>query len=143
MKNKENDYLISDNDKEVLNLLYTQHAADIIVIIADILSYISTIESINLVYSKYNLSNIIHNPDIPAVNSSILLFFARSIYTKISIIRYNNLIIQKENGEFNYSLEPDSQIIFSNILDLLSYYYRIIGSIGIYNRDINQPVFGF
>ena len=43
---------ITEYDKEELYLLNIQHSAEIIIILSDILSYVSTIESIELIYKN-------------------------------------------------------------------------------------------
>lgn len=134
---------ITEYDKEELYLLNIQHSADIIVILSDILSYASTIESIELIYNKYDKNTKrVPNPDIPAVQSIQLLMLARVVYTAISFIRYQHLYERKINGEFDFSLEPNVNANISNILRTLGTYYALIAAIGIYNRDISQPIIG-
>lgn len=134
---------ITEYDKEELYLLNIQHSADIIVILSDILSYVSTIESIELIYNKYDKNTKrVPNPDIPAVQSIQLLMLARVAYTAISFIRYQHLYERKINGEFDFSLEPNVNANISNILRTLGTYYALIAAIGIYNRDISQPIIG-
>lgn len=67
---------------------------------------------------------------------------ARVAYTAISFIRYQHLYERKINGEFDFSLEPNVNANISNILRTLGTYYALIAAIGIYNRDISQPIIG-
>lgn len=142
--NKQNIYSqLSENDKEELHLLGIQHFADVICIISDILSYISTLESIQLVYSKYDdTQDEVANPDIPAVKAAILLLFARLFYSQIGVIRYDHLYERKMNGEYNYSLKPNVDINIANIFKTIGSFYGLIAAIEIYNRDTQQPILG-
>lgn len=46
------------------------------------------------------------------------------------------------NGEITYSLQPNMDINTSNILKTIGAFYSVIAAIGIYYRDISQPIFG-
>ena len=134
---------ITEYDKEEIYLLNIQHSADIIAILSSILSYVSTIEGIELIYNKYdNNKKRVLNPDIPAVQSMQLLMLSRVMYTAISFLRYQHLYKRKINGDFNFSLEPNVNANISNILRTVGTYYAVIAAIGIYNRDIIQPIIG-
>ena len=133
-ENNSKENSITQEDEEELYLLGIQKNADIICIISDILSYIATIESIELIYSA--------NPDIPTLQSAILLFLTRLIYTQIAFIRFNHVYEKKMNGEITYSLQPNMDINTSNILKTIGAFYSVIAAIGIYYRDISQPIFG-
>ncbi|MGG7175957.1 hypothetical protein ACQPU1_00085 [Clostridium paraputrificum] len=136
-------YNISSDDMEELRLLNIQLGADIIAIISDILSYTSTRQSIDLVYSKYNGEpGDVTMPDVTALESLYVGLIARFIYTEISFIRYDHLYEKYMNGEIEYSLQPDLDIINGNMLRNIGVFYSIRGAWGIYDRDTNQPVFG-
>ena len=140
-ENNSKENSITQEDEEELYLLGIQKNADIICIISDILS-IATIESIELIYSRYNDTNYSANPDIPTLQSAILLFLTRLIYTQIAFIRFNHVYEKKMNGEITYSLQPNMDINTSNILKTIGAFYSVIAAIGIYYRDISQPIFG-
>ena len=75
-----NFYNLTDEDVETLRLLDLQLYGNLVFIVSDVLSYISTIESIDLVYSKYeNTSENLPDPDVPALESAYLAVIARSI----------------------------------------------------------------
>ena len=75
-----NFYNLTDEDVETLRLLALQLYGKIVSIVSDVLSSISTIESIDLVYSKYeNTSENLPDPDVPALESAYLAVIARSI----------------------------------------------------------------
>ena len=133
----------TDNDKEELNLLSIQHIADIIFIISDILSYIATLESVDLIYSKYNDKlDIIPNPDIPVLQSALLSLLARMLYNQVGFTRYSHLVERKMNGEIDYSLSPNININTGNVLKTAGTFYGLMAAIEIFNRDLQQPIFG-
>ena len=133
----------SETDLLYLNLLSYQHVADIMVIIGSLLSYISTIESVELIYSRYNGgTENMPNPDIPAVQSAQLSVMARFIYTQLGFIRFENLKERKAKGEINFSLEPDMYVNISNILGTSGALYALLAAYGIYERDLSQPIIG-
>lgn len=136
------DINISEDDQGELYLLNIQKNADLICIIADILSYSATLESIELINSKYNNLDYTFNPDIPTLQSTILSFLTRLIYTQIGIIRFNRVYNKKMNGEFEFSLNANSNINLANIFKTIGSFYAVIASIEIYYRDITQPIFG-
>jgi len=71
------------------------------------------------------------------------MFFATQlIFTRIAIVRYNILYEEKERGEIDYSLEPNINIIRSNIVSIISLLYLIAGAEGVYERDNGQTIFG-
>lgn len=133
----------SEDDKEELYLLNIQKFADIIFIVSDVISYISTKESIDLIYSKYGfIPDRIPNPDVSAIQSIVLTLAARLIYTQIGFIRYEHLYDKKINGELEYSLKPNVDINISNIFRTVGNFYGLMAAIEIYNRDMGQPIFG-
>ena len=134
---------MNENDKEELRLLNIQHRADVICIISDIFSYRATLESIELVYSRYdNTADQIANPDIPAIKAALLLLIARLIYNQIGFIRYDHLYERKMRGEYEHSLKPNVDINIANIFKTIGSFYGLIAAIEIYNRDLQQPIFG-
>ena len=140
--NKEN-INMSQEDIEALELLNIQKIAQIMFIYSDILSYISTLEGIELIYNKYNNnSETIFNPDIPAVQSAYIAILAKSIITQVGFIRFNHLYKKYINGEIDYSIKPNININIGNIIGLVSYSYLLSGVKGIYERDLSQPIFG-
>ncbi|MBC5629229.1 hypothetical protein H8S20_10015 [Clostridium sp. NSJ-6] len=134
---------MNENDKEELRLLNIQHRADVICIISDIFSYRATLESIELVYSRYdNTADQIANPDIPAIKAALLLLIARLIYNQIGFIRYDHLYERKMRGGYEHSLKPNVDINLANIFKTIGSFYGLIAAIEIYNRDLQQPIFG-
>ena len=148
-KNKDKDNNInninnmSQEDIESLELLNIQKIAQIMFIYSDILAYISTLEGIQLIYSKYNSnSENMFNPDIPAVQSAYIAILAKSIITQIGFTRFSHIYEKYINGEIDYSINPNININIGNVLGLISYSYLLVGVKGIYERDLSQPIFG-
>lgn len=153
--NKENDRYDDTNFSGTesnynLQLLYTQLQNQIVFICSDMLSYIVTLESIYLVNLKKeygeNLENLdlssIPNPDITTIQSVFLAIYARLNFTQIAVLRYNELFQKYLNGEIEYSLLPNINIIIGNYISLLGYYFTFMGAMGLYERDLTQPIFG-
>ena len=145
---------ISANDIESLKLLNIQIEAIYIGIYAYILLYISTVEGINLIYSKYDINIINDNfkndrnsssslePDFIAVQSTYMFFIARLMFVYVSFTRYDIIFNKSIIGEFEFSLQPNIYINTANALGLLAALYSILGAEGIYARDNTQAVFG-
>lgn len=143
MEHEYNYYNFSESDIENLKLLYEQLRAQTMFIYSDFLSYLSTIEGIQLIYSKYDssISNI-YNPDITALQSLYAAIVARLMIANVAFTKYDILIDKFNNGEINFSLQPNVDINIANILSIMGYMYALRGTQGIYDRDITQPVFG-
>ena len=138
-----NFYNLTDEDVETLRLLNMQLYGNLVFVVSDVLSYISTIESINLVYSKYeNTSENLPDPDVPALESAYLAVIARSILFDLGFARYGHLVDKFNNGEIDFSLSPDEDINLGNIFGVISYMYLLRGAMAIYERDLSLPVFG-
>lgn len=104
-----------DSSKE-LSLMILQLGAINIRFYADYLAYISILESIQLVYNKYQKNkNIKVNPDIPAIQSAICYFLSRVILANVAFTRYDELY--KKYGETQYRdlLQPNAYINVGNI----------------------------
>lgn len=141
--NNSNSMKMSKNDLESLDLLNTQLFANKINIYSDILSYISTLEGIELIYNKYRDEPIRRpNPDVPALQSAYLSLFARVTFAHVAFTKYDYLYEEYINGEIDYSLEPNLNINKASIFGVVSYVYALYGAIGIYERDLGQPIFG-
>lgn len=110
---------------------------------ADYLAYISILESIQLVYNKYQKNkNIKVNPDIPAIQSAICYFLSRVILANVAFTRYDELY--KKYGETQYRdlLQPNAYINVGNIFCVIGCIYILLGFMELYKRNINGPVFG-
>ena len=136
-------YNFSESDIRSLKLLDEQLRAQTMFIYSDFLSYLATIEGIQLIYSKYDssISNI-YNPDITALQSLYAAIVARLMIANVAFTKYDIFIDKFNNGEINFSLQPNVDINIANILSIMGYMYALRGTQGIYDRDITQPVFG-
>lgn len=141
--NSNNYYNFSENDIRSLKLLNEQLRAQAIYIYSDYLAYLSTIESIQLIYSKYDSSILnIYNPDITVLESIYAAIVARLMLIDVAFTRYDILNNKLNNGEINFSLKPNDDINTASVLSAIGYMYALRGAQGIYERDITQPVFG-
>ena len=136
-------YNFSEDDIRSLKLLDEQLRAQTMFIYSDYLSYLATIEGIQLIYSKYDsdMPNI-YNPDVTALQSIYVAIVARLMVADVAFTKYEILNEKLKNGEINYSLQPNADINTANILSAIGYMYALRGAQGIYDRDITQPVFG-
>lgn len=131
-----------DSSKE-LSLMILQLGAINIRFYADYLAYISILESIQLVYNKYQKNkNIKVNPDIPAIQSAICYFLSRVILANVAFTRYDELY--KKYGETQYRdlLQPNAYINVGNIFGVIGCIYILLGFMERYKRNINGTVFG-
>ena len=136
-------YNFSEDDIRSLKLLDEQLRAQTMFIYSDYLSYLATIEGIQLIYSKYDsdMPNI-YNPDVTALQSIYVAIVARLMVADVAFTKYEILNKKLKNGEINYSLQPNADINTANILSAIGSMYALRGAQGIYDRDITQPVFG-
>lgn len=134
---------ISINVTKELSLMISQLYAVNIRFYADYLAYITIIESIQLIYSRYEENRKIKiNPDIPAIQSVICYFLSRIILANIAFTRYEELYKKYGKTQYNYLLQPDITISVGNVFGVISSIYLLIGFIQRYERNINGPVFG-
>lgn len=131
-----------DNSKE-LSLLLSQLDGINIRFYADYLAYISILESMQLVYNKYQKEkNIRVNPDIPAIQSAICYFLSRLILANVAFTRYDELYKKYGKTQYRDLLQPNVSINVGNIFGVIGCIYILLGFIERYERNINGPVFG-
>lgn len=137
---------ISSQDLESLRLLTTQHKADIVSLYSDILAYITTYESANAIYRKYdNKPNTEQNPDVTGIEALSLGMVARIIYSDIAFTKYdlvvNNLM---ETGEEQYIVKKDAykDISMGNVLRTAGTLMALRGAGKLYELDSQLPIFG-
>ncbi|WP_315080494.1 hypothetical protein [uncultured Clostridium sp.] len=144
-QNTNNTMNMTEADKAQLRLLDIQKVAIAISIYSSLLLYKSTLEGIELIYSRYrkDIDEVnIPNPDATAIKAVSLGFLSQAMITKIAYSKYNILYTQYINGEFKYSLKPNMDINIGNTLALISYFYIMRGLEGIYRRTVQQPILG-
>lgn len=124
-------------------LLNIQVKAYEIRFLADYLALTASLESIELVKSKYSKShNNMPNPDIPALIAAILYLVQRVMLFYVSYEVYVYMI--KECGEvvnLGY-LEPNRLPIIASIFGIIADIIALNSFIEIYQRDIDRPIFG-
>lgn len=131
-----------DNSKE-LSLLLSQLDGINIRFYADYLAYISILESMQLVYNKYQKEkNIRVNPDIPAIQSAICYFLSRLILANVAFTRYDELYKKYGKTQYRDLLQSNVSINVGNIFGVIGCIYILLGFIERYERNINGPVFG-
>lgn len=131
-----------DYSKE-LSLLLSQLDGINIRFYADYLAYISILESMQLVYNKYQKDkNIRVNPDIPAIQSAICYFLSRLILANVAFTRYDELYKKYGKTQYRDLLQPNLSINVGNVFGIIGCIYILLGFIERYERNINGPVFG-
>ncbi|SFU35270.1 hypothetical protein SAMN04487886_101111 [Clostridium sp. DSM 8431] len=141
----DNNINMSENDKFLYYLLDIQEAAVQLVLFADLLSYEVALEGKDIILSRYyNTGNSIKDSDIDVLvlKSLYIYAIARVMFFYVAIQRYNYLSNLKQQGEWQYSLEPNILININNIFSLIALVLGIDASWEVYSRDIAVPVFG-
>lgn len=134
---------ISIDDSKELSLLLSQLDGINIRFYADYLAYISILESMQLVYNKYQKEkNIRVNPDIPAIQSAICYFLSRLILSNVAFTRYDELYKKYGKTQYRDLLQPNVSINVGNVFGVIGCIYILLGFIERYERNINGPVFG-
>ena len=134
---------ISIDDSKELSLLLSQLDGINIRFYADYLAYISILESMQLVYNKYQKDkNIRVNPDIPAIQSAICYFLSRLILANVAFTRYDELYKKYGKTQYRDLLQPNLSINVGNVFGIIGCIYILLGFIERYERNINGPVFG-
>lgn len=134
---------ISIDDSKELSLLLSQLDGINIRFYADYLAYISILESMQLVYNKYQKEkNIRVNPDIPAIQSAICYFLSRLILANVAFTRYDELYKKYGKTQYRDLLQPNVSINVGNVFGVIGCIYILLGFIERYERNINGPVFG-
>ncbi|MEN8077125.1 hypothetical protein ABFP60_09185 [Clostridioides difficile] len=131
-----------DATKE-LSFLNSQLDAINIRFYADYLAYTSIIESIQLIYNKYQGNKKREpNPDIPAIQSIICYFLSRVILANVAFNRYDELYKKYERTQYNSLLQPNIALNVGNIFGVIGCVYLLLGFMERYERNISVPVFG-
>lgn len=103
----------------------------------------STLKGINLIKSKYDKRiKKIKNPDEDAVIAAELYVMQRGVLYDIG---YNALVNLIKNGSEleKEVLLPTKQIfVTANTFGIIGNIISLVGIIKIYNRNLNEPIFG-
>lgn len=113
--------------------------------LADYLFLIATLESIDLIKSKYdnnkNNSNI-QNPDIPALIGACLYLVERILLLYVSYQVYSHLVNECGDVIDSKYVEPNKLAILANIMGVIANSISLQSFIEIYKRNIDRPIFG-
>ena len=113
--------------------------------LADYLFLIATLESIDLIKSKYdnnkNNSNI-QNPDIPALIGACLYLVERIMLLYVSYQVYSHLVNQCGDVIDSKYVEPNKLAILANIIGIIANSISLQAFIEIYKRNVDRPIFG-
>lgn len=113
--------------------------------LADYLFLIATLESIDLIKSKYdnnkNNSNI-QNPDIPALIGACLYLVERIMLLYVSYQVYSHLVNECGDVIDSKYVEPNKLAILANIMGVIANSISLQSFIEIYKRNIDRPIFG-
>lgn len=134
---------LTKEDREDLELLFTQKFALTLFLCSDLTSYRATLLAIQSKLNKYLEEAIeIDNPDELSLNAALFSLIARAILKNVAFTSYGYLLERSEKGEINFSLEANEIINVANIYGLIASVYALVGTMEIYERDLGQVVFG-
>lgn len=139
-----------NNYEHNMALLQEQLRNQMLSFSSSMLSYYSTLEGIMLLNLKHQNNgsleeidqSLFYAADVSAIQSLLFSIISRYNFMQIGFIKYNELYERYENGEISYSLQPNIDINISNVLAMLADFYGYRGALGIYERDLAQPVYG-
>lgn len=138
-KNYENNNNKNNNNLEIdmkeLELLQQQFIGCIFILLSDIIAFSSLSQIIIL---RENNENNINEYLVLIIQAEIFAVISRVIFLNVDFTRYADLYERYENGEINFSLEPNIVINIADIYNLINYVYAYLGAIGIYN--LNQVI---
>ena len=131
---------ISEADLKSLDLLNIEKYAMILVFYSDYLSYLTTIEAIDLISNRAERSaqeeqELTIKIDEQIVLSVRLIMIARLMFLKVALARYDTVYNQKLNGEFPYSLEANELVVKSLTLKLVGDAYSLQAALEFLRRD--------
>lgn len=130
-------------DKKDIDILYLQAYCFILRFYGDYFLLRSTLKGINLIKSKYDKRiKKIKNPDEDAVIAAELYVMQRGVLYDIG---YNALVNLIKNGSEleKEVLLPTKQIfVTANTFGIIGNIISLVGIIKIYNRNLNEPIFG-
>ena len=131
---------ISEADLKSLDLLNIEKYAMILVFYSDYLSYLTTIEAIDLISNREERSaqeqqELTIKIDEQVVLSVKLIMISRLMFLKVALARYDIVYNQKLNGEFPYSLEANELVVKSLTLKLVGDAYSLQAALEFLRRD--------
>lgn len=138
--NNSNNTGISEADLKSLDLLNIEKYAMLLIFYSDYLSYITTIEAIDLISNRAEKSaqeqqELTIKIDEQVVLSVRLTMIARLMFLKVALARFDTVYNQKLNGEFPYSLEANELVNKSLTLKLVGDAYSLQAALEFLRRD--------
>lgn len=138
--NNSNNTGTSEADLKSLDLLNIEKYAMILVFYSDYLSYLTTIEAIDLISNREERSaqeqqELTIKIDEQVVLSVKLIMISRLMFLKVALARYDTVYNQKLNGEFPYSLEANELVVKSLTLKLVGDAYSLQAALEFLRRD--------
>lgn len=104
---------------------------------------IATLESIELIKSKYdNSKSNVQNPDIPALIGASLYLIERIMLLYVSYQVYLHFLDECGDVIDSKYLEPNKLAIFGNIIGVIANRISLQSFIEIYKRNVDRPIFG-
>lgn len=129
-------------DSETIELIRERRHSTIIHFYGNIFLLVSSLQSIQLVRSKYlKDKRNIPNPDITAIFFAVINEIARILFVNTELKIFNDIYMKYQNGEFQYTLIPNFKLVLSSIFSLIQSYYILKSILGICDRHRVQPVF--
>ena len=130
-------------DKKDREILFLQAASFLVRFYGDYFILSSTLKSIDLIRSKYDKRiKPTSNPDIDAVIAAELYVIQRGVLYDVANIALTYLI--NEGSDLNKELLLPAQQIFvlADIFGVVANITTLVGFVKIYNRNMNEPIFG-
>lgn len=130
-------------DKKDIEILYLQAACFIMRFYGDYFLLRSTLKSINLIKSKYDKRiKKIENPDEDAVIAAEIYVIQRGVLYDIGYNELLDFINNSSNLENELLLVVKQIFVIANTFGVVGNIISLIGIIKIYNRNLNEPIFG-
>ena len=142
---EQNNFIMSEDDQYLFNLLNIQEAAVQLVLFGDLLSYEIVQEGKEIIKERYMDTGRKIDPWIPDLANLQSLYIygiAKVMFYYISVSRYDYLYNKQQKGEWEYSLQPNIYVNISNFLGLFGLCLVIDASTEFFSRDTATPVFG-
>lgn len=134
---------MTSRDAFDLSLLNNQAIGILIIIYGNILSFNSTMQSMDLIKKRYTDSiTYTPDPDIPALLGTQYSLFSQLILTKITSTQFNESMMDFYNSGDPTKIQTNTELYVANILYSLGYSLSLIGVQKIYNTNHTGPIIG-
>ena len=138
IKRKTKDSEMSQDDVMTIELLYKQINLLIMLMISNTFFYIYGQYSVYKVFSnEISREEFFLEAGINFIKANIIAVAASLGAVQFNIKRYKQQYRKKVYGKISYIIEPEREIIISEIMMFFLFFLQLIGGIGIYRR--NEP----